>query len=729
MARNSFIAEELVNKFRILSDLPSRVWVMRARVAAVLTSLALIAGLVYVGQSHSSAKIFSDPANRQKPVVGLVLKYKNGVVPFDLFGNQTGIENSKGELTKGVDLGLGMYSVDFRNSVSEGSALSIAQSLVKDQRIESIYLNHLISAANFKDVTPKLAVLKASSIPTSVKAVDGWVAQRPSAARVTLTWKTPTKLNGGKIWGYRIWKFDPVANSYKIILANSKSVATTINVTQNLVAGVAASFKIAAITRSANFKYMAISAASAAVRVLPTATPQAPVLQSAGSITSRSPVIIWAPQNKVARGGLKVSYEVIATATDSTTSSCSSTGNSCTLSGLAAEQTYQVQVTATNSRGSTTSEIVAESVDPMMSLQWYLDSDYGVNASEAWKITKGSPSIVVAVIDTGITDHPDLNDNVVQGYDFISNSNQSRDGNGRDADASDPGDYNLTDGTSSSWHGTHVAGIIAAASNSIGITGIAPNVKIEPVRVLGANGGTEADIAAGINWAIGVRISGVPTNQNPAKVVNLSIGSSDFSTCYSNSPTQLAIDESKRRNVTLVTAAGNDDHYATASYPGNCFGNITIGASGYTGDRSYYSNYSSYSSSQGVYIGVDISAPGGDDRAGLGAPAGGLIWSTLNDGTRSPGEPTYGAEQGTSMASPVAAGVVALMYSVRPSLTDDQVWSILSSTAKDFAPSSECAGELIITTLSNGEKVTTGLCGIGIIDAAAALRAVQNLSK
>jgi serine protease len=702
---------------------------MRARLTAVLTSLALIAGLVYVSQSHSSAKIFSDPANRQKPVVGLVLKYKDGVVPFDLFGNQTGIENSKGELTKGVDLGLGMYSVDFRNSASEESALSIAQSLVKDQRIESIYLNHLLSTANFQDVTPKLAVLQASSTPTAVKAVDGWVAQRPSSARVTLTWKTPTKLNGGKIWGYRIWKFDPVANSYQIIVSNSKSVATTLNVTHNLVAGVAASFKIAAITRSSNFKYMAISKASAAVRVIPTATPQAPVLQSAGSITSTSPVIIWAPQNKVARGGLGVSYEVIATATDSTTSSCSSTGNSCTLSGLAAEQTYQVQVIATNARGSTTSEIIPESVDPMMSLQWYLDSDYGVNASEAWQITKGSPSIVVAVVDTGITDHPDLNDNLVQGYDFISNSNQSRDGNGRDADASDPGDYNLADGTSSSWHGTHVAGIVAASSNSIGITGIAPNVKIEPIRVLGANGGTEADIAAGINWAIGVRISGVPTNQNPAKVVNLSIGSSDFSTCYSNSPTQLAIDESKRRNVTLVTAAGNDNHYATASYPGNCFGNITIGASGYTGDRSYYSNYSSYSSSQGVYIGVDISAPGGDDRAGLGAPAGGLIWSTLNAGTRSPGEPTYGAEQGTSMASPVAAGVVALMYSVRPSLTDDQVWSILSSTAKDFAPRSECAGELIITTLSNREKVTTGLCGIGIIDAAAALRAVQNLNK
>ncbi len=696
---------------------------------AIVTSVALLAGLVVAGQSQRLANIFSDPANKNKPVVGLVLKYREDVVPFDAFGNQTAIEVANGPLSKGVDLGLGMYSADFQKSVTEDEALKIARSLSGDQRIESIYLNHLLSEAGFKAALPKLAVLRASSSPTALKAADSWNTLNPNAARVRLTWKAPTTLNGGKVWGYRVWKFNPVANEYQVIVSNSKSVATALNVNQNLVAGAAASFKVAAITRSSNFKYMAIGKASAAVRVIPTATPQPPVLQSAGTITSAAPVIIWAPQDKIARGGLEVTYQVTATASGSTTSNCSTAANSCTLSGLAAGQTYKVQVTATNARGSSTSAIVEESLDPMMSLQWYLDSDYGVNASEAWEITRGSPSIVVAVIDSGITDHPDLNDNVVPGYDFISSSTRSRDGNGRDADASDPGDYNTAEGTSSSWHGTHVAGIIAASSNSIGITGVAPNVKIEPIRVLGANGGTEADIAAGINWAIGVKISGVPTNQFPAKVVNLSIGSSDFSTCYSNSPTQLAIDESKRRNVTLVTAAGNDNHYATASYPGNCYGNITIGATGYTGDRSYYSNYSGYSSSQDVYIGVDISAPGGDDRAGLGAPAGGLVWSTLNNGTRSPGEPSYGAQQGTSMASPVAAGVVALMYSVRPTLTIDQVWSILSSTAREFAPSSDCTAELISTTLNNGTKVTTGLCGVGIIDSAAALRAVQNLNK
>ncbi|MEI8231385.1 MAG: S8 family serine peptidase, partial [Actinomycetes bacterium] len=553
---------------------------VRLAFAATFTSLALIVSLIYVGQSNATAGIFSDPANKSKPVVGLVIKYQEGVVPFDVFGNQAGLEHSKGSLLKGVDLGLGMYSADFKKSMTEDSAFGIARTLVHDQRIESIYLNHVLSDASFREVTPKLAFLKASNSPTSVKAVDSWDFKKPSSAKVTLTWKAPTKLNNGKVWGYRIWKFDPVANTYKIIVSNSKSTATTLSVSDNLIAGAAASFKVATVTRSSNLRYMAVSNPSIAARVIPTATPQPPVLQSAGSITSAAPIVIWATQDKIGRGGLDVTYTVTATALDSTTSNCNTTSNSCTLSGLSAGTNYDVQVTATNARGSSTSAVVEDSIDPMMSLQWYLDSSYGVNASEAWKISKGSPSIVVAVVDTGITDHPDLNDNLVPGYDFISSASQSRDGNGRDADPSDPGDYNLKDGTASSWHGTHVAGIIAASSNSIGITGIAPEVKIEPIRVLGANGGTESDIAAGINWAIGVRISGVPTNQFPAKVVNLSIGSSGFSTCYSHSPTQVAIDESKRRNVTLVTAAGNDNHYATASYPGNCFGNITIGATG-----------------------------------------------------------------------------------------------------------------------------------------------------
>ena len=695
-------------------------------VTALALSLALVsAGFAFNSSTSHRAEIFSDPAAKSKPVVGLVLKYKDGVVAKDIFGNQVALSS---ELNQGEDLGLGMYSANFEAAVSESAALDIANSIAGDSRIETIYLNHFLGDADFKAVTPKVGNLKASSVPTGLKVVDGWQESDPTRARVVLSWNAPKTLNGGKLWGYRIWKFDAVANAYKVLVSNTYSTSRELAVGNNLVAGSTANFRVAAITRSTNLKYMAVSNQSTAARVTPTATPQPPVLQSAGTITSAAPVVAWAAQDKISRGGLSVSYVATATATDSTTSSCSTTSNSCVLSGLVAAKEYIVQVTATNERGSTQSAIVQESLDPMMRLQWYLDSEYGVNATDAWKVTKGSPSIVVAVVDSGITEHPDLDDNIVAGYDFISSSRESRDGNGRDADPSDPGDY-LTSGENSSWHGTHVAGIIAAESNSIGITGVAPRVKIQPVRVLGPNGGTEADIAAGINWAIGVRISGVTTNATPAKVINLSIGSSDFSTCYTNSPVQLAIDEAKRRDVTLVTAAGNDDQIATASFPGNCSGNITIGATGIKGDRSYYSNYSDYNRIYDVYIGVDISAPGGDDRAGIGAPAGGQIWSTLNDGTRSPGNPTYGKQQGTSMSSPIAAGVVALMYSIRPTITDDQVWSILSKTAKPFAASSECTDQLIETTLNNGTKVTTGLCGVGIIDAAAAVKAVQDLNK
>jgi len=701
---------------------------MRLRI--ILTSVLLFAAsLTITALSPAKAAVFSDPSYLGQPVVGLVITYKPGVIPVDAYGNQVAIGDTTTKLTKGLDVGIGMYSASFDKPIAESAALLVAKEVANDQSVKAVYLDHFLDAQYFKETTPKLAVLKASSAPTGLRAKDDWNASSPSTAKVTLSWNPPSKLNGGFLWGYRISKFDPVAKGFIDLVSNTKSSATAITVSTDLVAGATARFKVYAITKTANNKYMAVSAASSIVTVIPTAVPQKPVLQSAGNITSTSPVVAWTFQGKVERGGLSVNYSVTATASDQSQSTCSSSGTSCTLSGLQAGKRYQVKVTATNTRGSTISDVVFESEDPMMDLQWYLDSDYGINVSKAWKITKGSPDIVVAAVDTGITSHPDLNDNVVAGYDFISNTTNARDGSGRDADPSDPGDYDNTDGTPSSWHGTHVAGIIAAESNSIGISGVAPNVKISPVRVLGVNGGTESDIAAGINWAIGVKISGVPTNQYPAKVINLSIGSSSVSTCYSNSPTQLAIDESKKRDVTLVTAAGNDNHFASDSYPGNCYGNITIGATGYTGDRSYYSNYSGYSRSQQVYIGVDISAPGGDDRAGLGAPAGGEIWSTLNDGETSPGNPIYGKEEGTSMASPVAAGVVALMYSVRPTLTDDQVWKILSSTAKPFTADSDCTYQLVETPLNDGTSVTSGLCGVGIIDAGAAVAAVQKLNK
>ena len=713
---------------RLFSVVGIRFMLMRLRI--LLTSLALLlAAISLTALSPAKAAVYSDPSYVGQPVVGLVIRYVPGVDPVDAFGNQRAISNSTLKLSKGLDVGLGMYSAKFDEAVDETSATKAANQVATDSSVLAVYLDHFLGAEIFKEANPTLGVLTGSSAPTGVTALDSWLDSNPSGARVILSWIPPRRLNGGTLWGYRISKYDYVQKKFVEFIGNTKSKSTSITISNDLVAGAIAKFKVSAVTRSTNRKYIAVSASSTIATVVPTAIPQKPILQSAGNITSSSPLVIWAAQGKVERGGLPVNYSVTAIAADETQSSCSSTGTSCMLSGLQAGKNYQIRVTATNSRGSAISDLVTESTDPMMNLQWYLDSNFGINVSKAWNITQGDTDVVVAVVDTGITSHPDLDANVVAGYDFISNPAYSRDGNGRDADPSDPGDYDTKSGTPSSWHGTHVAGIIAAESNSVGITGIAPNVKISPVRVLGVNGGTESDIAAGINWAIGVKISGVPTNQHTAKVVNLSIGSSSFSTCYSNSPTQLAINESKLRNVTLVTAAGNDNHLATSSYPGNCYGNITIGATGYTGERSYYSNYSGFSNLQQLYIGVDISAPGGDDRTGLGAPAGGEIWSTLNDGKSSPGKPIYGKEEGTSMASPIAAGVVALMYSVRPSLTDDQVWEILSSTAKPFAASSDCAQQIFETKYQDGSTIKTGKCGVGIIDAGAAVAAVQKLNK
>lgn len=704
---------------------------MKPAVKFTAIALVVMLALGYLTAMVSSAglaKVSSESSYKDEPVVGLVIKYRDGVVPIDMFGNQVALDLGDQKLEPGVDVGLGLRTAKFQKQITESEALAIANQVAKSPSVEAVYLDHLLTKARYNLATPKLANLKASPAPTKVTAKDYWSSTSRSNARVKLSWVAPKKLSGGLIWGYRISKYDKISKKYVVVFSNTKSRATFLSVTGGLIPGEQVSFKVATITKTANSQYMAISKDSLIAKVTPTAVPKAPVLQSPGNITSAKPVVTWVAQGIVERGGLAATYLATATSADGSKFTCSSSGVSCTLSGLDAGKNYQVIVTATNLRGSVSSTPITEVLDPMKSQQWYLDGTYGINASKAWKVTQGAPSVVVAVLDTGITEHPDLDENIVTGFDMITDSANARDGNGRDANPADPGDYESAS-IPSSWHGTHVSGIIAAATNDIGISGVAPKVKISPVRVLGVNGGSESDIAAGINWALGVKLAGIIENPNPAKVINLSIGSSTFSTCSANSPTQLAIDESKRRNVTIVTSAGNDNQLATSSYPGNCYGNITIGATGFTGDRSYYSNYSGYSNAQGIYIGVDISAPGGDDRVGLNKPAGGLIWSTTNDGKTVPGRATYGAEEGTSMASPIAAGVVALMYSIRPSLTYIEVWEILSGTARSFNPTSDCESQVIETTMNDGSVLTTGECGIGIVDADAAIRAVQELNK
>ncbi|MDQ1094423.1 serine protease [Xanthomonas sacchari] len=328
--------------------------------------------------------------------------------------------------------------------------------------------------------------------------------------------------------------------------------------------------------------------------------------------------------------------------------------------------------------------------DPRLSDQWaFGTSDAGINVRPAWDKATGN-GVVVAVIDTGITNHPDLNANILPGYDFISDADGARDGDGRDSNPADEGDwaaagecYSGSSASNSSWHGTHVAGTIAAVTNnSTGVAGTAFNAKIVPVRVLGKCGGYTSDIADAITWASGGTVSGVPANQNPAEVINMSLGGSG--TC--SNTYQNAINGAVNRGTTVVVAAGNSSTNVSNAVPANCNNVIAVAATTSSRAKASYSNYGS---------GIDISAPGSS------------ILSTLNDGTTTPGNASYASYSGTSMATPHVAGVVALMQSVAPTaLTPAQVESTIKNTAASFS-------------CSQG-------CGAGLLDANAAVTAAKN---
>jgi serine protease len=317
--------------------------------------------------------------------------------------------------------------------------------------------------------------------------------------------------------------------------------------------------------------------------------------------------------------------------------------------------------------------------DPSLSNQWaFGTTTAGINVRPAWDQATGN-GVVVAVIDTGITSHPDLNANVLPGYDFISVAADARDGNGRDSNPADEGDwaaanecYSGSPASNSSWHGTHVAGTIAAVTNnSTGVAGTAFNAKVVPVRVLGKCGGYTSDIADAITWASGGTVSGVPANTTPAEVINMSLGGSGTcSTTYQN-----AINGAVGRGTTVVVAAGNSAANVSGSVPANCANVIAVAATTSSRAKASYSNYGT---------GIDISAPGSS------------ILSTLNDGTTTPGNASYASYNGTSMATPHVAGVVALMQSVAPSpLTPAQVESTIKSTAASFSCSQGCGAGLL----------------------------------
>ena len=380
-----------------------------------------------------------------------------------------------------------------------------------------------------------------------------------------------------------------------------------------------------------------------------------------------------------------------------------------------------------------------------------------INAPAAWDVTTGVSSVIVAVLDTGVRlDHPDLAGQFVSGYDMIgygspgSTANAiANDGGGADADPSDPGDWvsqadvnggslgsgcTSADVSNSSWHGTRVSGLIGAISdNRVGMTGVGWNLKIMPIRVLGKCGGYDSDIIAGMKWAAGITVPGLPANANKAKVLNLSLGGTG--TCGTTGTGALyrdAITQVNAAGSAIVVAAGNSEGQAVGM-PGNCPGVITVAALRHVGTKVGFSSLGPE---------VTIAAPGGNCiNVGAGQACLYPMISTTNSGATSPvaADAAYtgsAASVGTSFSAPIVSGIVGLMASVRPSLTSTEAISILKSTSRPFpttgggssADGSPPQCRAPSATVQDECYCTTATCGAGMVDAAAAVAAAAALN-
>lgn len=395
--------------------------------------------------------------------------------------------------------------------------------------------------------------------------------------------------------------------------------------------------------------------------------------------------------------------------------------------------------------------------------QWYLKPPSttlvsAINAQSAWDVPAASATpVVVAVLDTGVRfDHPDLAAQFLAGRDMVGEDKTdlgqplgtfltSKDGDGRDGDASDMGDgitlaeanaqgglfYACTasDGNGgyveepSSWHGTQVSGLIGAITdNGVGMAGVGrERVRILPVRVLAKCGGWDSDIIAGMNWAAGIAVEG-DTNPNPAKVLNLSLGGSgSCSAAY-----QSAINTLSARGVVVVASAGNGNGHAV-SEPANCVGAIAVAGLRHEGDKVGYSDLGPE---------VAISAPAGNCvNTGATDPCLYPILTTANNGDFNPVAGSAGAiytdafnaTAGTSFSAPLVAGTAALMLSVKPDLTPAQVRQLLRSSARGFP----AYNDILDCRAPNGAEqtqcnCTTTTCGAGMLDASAAVLAAAS---
>jgi serine protease len=388
--------------------------------------------------------------------------------------------------------------------------------------------------------------------------------------------------------------------------------------------------------------------------------------------------------------------------------------------------------------------------DPLFADQWYFQSTEiaATRATQAWDVTQGSNMTVVAVIDTGVRfDHPDLlrvsqGGKLLEGFDFIANAPFANDGDGRDQDASDPGDFvtaaelaaapfNIaacapppgSDHVNSSWHGTRVSSLIAALTNNAeGIAGTGWNTLILPVRVLGKCGGTDSDIIAGMRWAAGISVPGVAINPTPAQIINLSLGGSGAcSAAY-----QQAVNEITARGVLIVASVGNDGQVVAA--PANCTGVLGVAGIRHAGTKVGFSN---------LGPGTGLAAPGGNcvnTNVTPTSPCLFPITAAINTGATTPAGSGYtdhvaNINVGTSFSAPLVAGAAALIHSLNSQLSPAQYISLLQDSASPFPTSSSTTTTVCHVPAGDTQAeeciCTTQTCGAGMLNTSAAVLAAE----
>lgn len=300
-------------------------------------------------------------------------------------------------------------------------------------------------------------------------------------------------------------------------------------------------------------------------------------------------------------------------------------------------------------------------LDQLYPLQWHYPL---INLPQAWDVTTGDSNVIVAVVDTGVLPgHPDLQGQLLTGYDFVSDPANANDGGGIDADPTDPGDGGVI---SSSFHGTHVAGTVAAATNNTdGVAGASWATRIMPLRALGINGGTSYDIRQAVRYAAGLSNDSGTLPAQAADIINLSLGGEGFSQQEQDLYTLL------RSQGKIVVAAAGNNASSVPFYPASYNGVISVSAVDINRQRAPYSNFGAF---------VDVAAPGGDatqDINGDGNPD--AVLSTAGDDSGGSLQHNYRFLQGTSMAAPHVAGVISLMKAVEPGLTPAQFENLLAN--------------------------------------------------